>query len=281
MFNSAKELIRTIGINREIVDGIPTGFERFDQMTGGLHKNELLLLSASRRMGRTTLALSIANNLLARNIPVAVFTPGMGRQDVVERMHAASIPLNLRQLRAGLLSKDNFAKLTARLAGLAASPLWLDDSVTVSCETIFTQTSALYSQLHKAKQTLGLLIIDDVQLILTDNKLRINKILFELKKLAIRLNIPVLATVRLPDPPKNDLGMQPPMIYDLREAGISDEHTDTVAFFYRPEYFSREDTSLRGMANIIIAKQAKGPLGWVHLNFEHEYVRLVNPSKIK
>jgi len=280
------ERIEAAHLRKATVTGVPTGFTKFDDMSGGLQKSDFIILAARPSQGKTALALNIAQYAaVEKKIPVAVFSLEMAKESIFERMVCGAAMADLHQVRSGMFKREKWTDLTRELARLAESPMWIDDTPGLNITEIRMRTRRLASELQRKGQTLGLVVIDYIQLIQGSAKKAENRqqevsdISRRLKELARTLNVPVLALSQLNRraEDKSREGNKP-QLSDLRESGSLEQDADVVALIHREEYYKRDDPSLKGLATLIIAKQRNGPVGDVDLNFIHEYTRFTNPA---
>ncbi len=265
--------------NRALVTGIPTGFTRMDHMTSGLQGSDLIILAARPAMGKTAFALNIARNAaLEGNVPVAVFSLEMSKEQLSMRMLCAEARVDSSRLRGGFLNPDDWNRITDAAGVLSEIPIYIDDSPDISATSIRTKSRRL-----KLDKDLGLIIIDYLQLMRgrqanERRDLEISEISRSLKLLAKELNVPVLALSQL-NRKLEERSDKRPQLSDLRESGALEQDADVVTFIYRDEVYNKEETNPnRGTAEIIIAKQRNGPTGVVPLTFFGSYTRFENQA---
>jgi replicative DNA helicase len=291
-FHSAKELsqevmeiIEKVHMNKAAVTGVPTGFSKFDEMTGGLQKSDLIILAARPSQGKTAMALNMAYHMaVEKKVPVAIFSIEMDRHAIFERMVCSASLANLHQVRTGMFKREKWADLTRELAKLANAPLWIDDSPGLTINEIRMRARRLASDLKKQGKELGMVVIDYLQLIQVQSKRNesrqqeVSEISRRLKELARTLDMPVLALSQLNrrSEEKSRDGNKP-QLSDLRESGSLEQDADVVALIHREEFYKREDPTLKGVAKLIIAKQRNGPIGEVDLAFIQESTRFADP----
>jgi replicative DNA helicase len=271
------------------VTGVPTGFRRFDEMTSGLQKSDLIILAARPSQGKTAMALNMAYHAAVDDtgkpqIPVAIFSLEMDKYAIFQRMLCAAAGANLHSIRKGFFPREVWTDLTRFSAKIAGAPLWIDDSSSLNILDIRSRVRKLQSQLKNQNKTLGLIIIDYIQLIrgtgrMESRQQEVSEISRLLKDLARSLKVPVLALSQL-NRRSEDKGREGnrPQLSDLRESGSLEQDADVVALIHRPEYYNREDPTLKNKASIIIAKQRNGPVGEVELYFRSELTRFENPQ---
>ncbi len=263
--------------NKSLVTGVPMGFGLLDNLTSGLQKSDLIILAARPSMGKTALALNIARNAAVDSqIPVAIFSLEMSKEQLSLRMLCAEARLDSSRLRGGFFSMADWHRLTDAAGILSESPIYIDDSPSLSAMEIRAKARRL-----KMDKNIGLVIIDYLQLMKARagaerRDLEISEISRSLKALAKELEIPVLAISQLNRmlEQRND---KRPRLSDLRESGALEQDADVVAFIYRDELYNQDENNpLKGIAEIILAKQRNGPTGRVKLTFLDAYTRFEN-----
>lgn len=256
--------------------GSETGFHRFDEMTGGLHRGELIILAARPSMGKTALALNIAEHVaLKQNSPVLFISLEMSGIELADRSLCSLARVDGRRLRTGTLSSDDRQRLIDKANEVSEMPLFVDDSPSRSVSEI----AAAARRIKRQETNLGLVVIDYLQLIDPDNprdprQEQVAKIARRLKGLARELEVPVLCLSQL-NRQAEDSKDHRPRLSHLRESGAIEQDADVVMFVHREEYYRRGDEALQyaGQAEIIIAKQRNGPIGEVELTWEKQYTR--------
>ncbi len=279
------ELIEKAHLDKNPVKGVPTGFTEFDYKTGGLRKSDLIILGARPSQGKTALALNIVHHASVNcGVPTAVFSLEMGRHSIYERMLCAAALAELHQVRNGRFPQNKWQDLTRELARLSEAPLFIDDTPGITITEIRMRSRRLANELSKQGKTLGLIVIDYLQMIRSSGRAEsrqqeVSEISRMLKELARNLNVPVLALSQLSrkneDKARTD---KKPQLSDLRESGSIEQDADVVALLHREEYYKREDPSVKGKATLIIAKQRNGPVGDIDLNFISAYTLFTNPA---
>lgn len=263
--------------NRSLVTGVPMGFTILDNLTSGLQNSDLIILAARPSMGKTALALNIARNAaIESNIPVAIFSLEMSKEQLSLRMLCSEARLDSSRLRGGFFSMEDWRRLTDAAGVLSESPIYIDDSPNISAMEIRAKARRL-----KMDKNIGLIVIDYLQLMqgrgtAERRDLEISEISRALKALAKELNLPVLALSQLNRmlEQRND---KRPRLSDLRESGALEQDADVVAFIYRDEIYNPDENNpKRGTADIILAKQRNGPTGEVTLTFLTTYTRFEN-----
>ena len=274
----AIETIEKLYERKGSITGISTGFVEFDRMTSGLHPSEMVVIAARPSMGKTALAMNIAEFVaINEKLPVGVFSLEMSSQQLVQRLLCSRARVNLQRVRDGFLGERDFPSLTAAASKLAEAKIFIDDSASLSILELRAKARRL-----KAQQDVQLLIIDYLQLLRStsrraqDNRqLEISEISAGLKALAKELKIPVIVVAQLNRQPEQRTGGKP-RLSDLRESGSIEQDADLVGLLVRPELYE-EDEEARvekaGEAELIIAKQRNGPVGEIPLTFLKEYTR--------
>jgi replicative DNA helicase len=274
----AIETIEKLYERKGSITGISTGFVEFDRMTSGLHPSEMIVIAARPSMGKTALAMNIAEYVaINEQLPVGVFSLEMSSQQLVQRMLCSRARVNLQRVRDGFLGERDFPSLTAAASKLAESKIFIDDSASLSILELRAKARRL-----KAQQDVSLIIVDYLQLLRSttrraqDNRqLEISEISAGLKALAKDLKIPLIVVAQLNRQPEQRTGGKP-RLSDLRESGSIEQDADLVGLLVRPELYE-EDEEARvekaGEAELIIAKQRNGPVGEIPLTFLKEYTR--------
>src|SRR5258708_2276511 len=274
----AIETIEKLYERKGSITGISTGFVEFDRMTSGLHPSEMVVIAARPSMGKTALAMNIAEFVaISEKLPVAVFSLEMSSQQLVQRMLCSRARVNLQRVRDGFLGERDFQSLTAAASKLAEAKIFIDDSASLSILELRAKARRL-----KAQQDVQLLIIDYLQLLRStsrraqDNRqLEISEISAGPKALAKKLKIPVIVVSQLNPQPEQRTGGKP-RLSDLRESGSIEQDADLVGLLVRPEMYE-EDEEARvekaGAAELIIAKQRNGPVVAIPLTFLKAFTR--------
>lgn len=264
---------------KDRLTGLETGYYDFDDLTSGLQPGELVILAARPSMGKTTLALNIAQHVGVRlQKGVAIFSLEMARQQVALNMLSCHAKVNTHRLRRGRLSESELGKLSLLCGELSAAPIYIDDSAGLTAMELRAKARRLRSQ-----QDIELLIVDYLQLMhapgAESRQVEISQISRQMKGLARELKIPVIAVAQLNRGVEDRLDHKPRMS-DLRESGSLEQDADVVALLHRPSYYRShseeggEDTA----AELIVAKQRNGPTGTVNLAFIQEFMRFENST---
>jgi replicative DNA helicase len=261
------------------VTGISTGYYDLDYKTAGFHESDLLLLAARPSMGKTALALNIAEHvILKERVPTVFFSLEMSREQLVNRLISMNSRINAQSIRTGTLKPDEWSKLVQSARELGESTLIIDDTPGISVREMRSKCRKL-----KMDKGLGFIIIDYLQLMTAGGRAsesrqqEISEISRSLKALAREIKCPVLALSQLSrDVEKRD--NKRPQLSDLRESGAIEQDADVVMFIYRDEYYHSESEE-KGIAEVIIGKQRNGPTGTIKLGAQLEYSRFVNLQK--
>jgi replicative DNA helicase len=261
------------------VTGVPTGFSQLDRLTSGFQKSDLIILAARPSMGKTALSLNIARNAaIEGNIPTAIFSLEMSKEQLSMRMLCSEARVDLYRLRGGFMSQDDWIRITDAASRFFNAPIYIDDSADISALSIRAKARRL-----KMDKGLGLIIIDYLQLmrghVATERRdLEISEISRSLKALAKELSIPVVALSQL-NRKLEERSDKRPQLSDLRESGALEQDADVVAFIYRDDMYNKDENNPnRGKAEIILSKQRNGPTGKVMLTFLSPYTRFENPA---
>ena len=264
------------------VSGLSTGFTKFDEMTGGLHGGELIILAARPSMGKTALALNIAQHVATHPLmqkPVAVFSLEMSSASLLTRLLCAAARVDQHKFRAGYLNADERRKLQVALGELTESPLYLDDTAGVNLMDVHSKLRRM-----KAEHGLSLVVIDYLQLMSTRGRIEnrnqeVSALSRGLKLMAKDLNVPFVVLSQLSRASEMRHGDHKPQLSDLRDSGSIEQDADLVAFIYREELYRKDREDLKGLADLIVAKQRNGPIGTVPLRFMGKFTLFVNRAQ--
>ena len=269
------EKIEDIYRSKGKLTGVPTGFVDFDQKTAGLQKSDLILLAARPSMGKTAFALNIIQNAAIRsNVPTAVFSLEMSREQLVNRMLCSEAMLDAQRLRTGELTDSDWADLIQAMGPLSQAPIYIDDTPGVTPMEVRSKCRRL-----KVEKGLGLIVIDYLQLMSGNSRnesrqQEISEISRALKAIAREMEAPVIALSQLSRACEQRADHRP-MLSDLRESGAIEQDADVVAFLYRDEYYF-PDSEKKNQAELINAKQRNGPTGTVDLTWMGQYTKFGN-----
>lgn len=272
------ERIEQIYNSKGKLTGVPTGFVDFDTKTAGLQKSDLILIAARPSMGKTAFALNIVQNAAIRhNVPVAVFSLEMSKEQLVNRMLCSEAMMDAQKLRTGELEDSDWPLLVQAMGSVSKAPIYIDDTPGISPMEIRSKCRKL-----KLEKGLGLILIDYLQLMSGSGKndsrqQEISEISRSLKAIAREMDAPVIALSQLSRACEQRADHRP-MLSDLRESGAIEQDADIVAFLYRDEYYFPE-TEKKNQAELIIAKQRNGPTGTVDLIWLGKYTKFGNLSR--
>ncbi|MCA9170884.1 MAG: replicative DNA helicase [Planctomycetales bacterium] len=264
-----------------LAGGVETGFIEFDNMTGGLHNAELIILAARPSMGKTALAMNVAEHVAFKGkAPVLFISLEMAAIELIDRMLCSVAEVNGSRLRNGTISKEDRKKLVETAAQLSQCPFFVDDSPS---RTV-TEIAAAARRIKRREGGLGLIVIDYLQLIEPDNSSdprqeQVAKMARRLKGVAREIDVPVLCLAQLNRQAEQSKENRPRLSH-LRESGAIEQDADVVMFVHREEYYrtAEEREQFAGQAEIIIAKQRNGPIGEVELVWRKEFTRFANPA---
>jgi replicative DNA helicase len=264
------------------IRGLSTGFAKFDEMTGGLNGGELFILAARPSMGKTALALNIAQHIATHprlRKPVAVFSLEMSSASLLTRLLCAAARVDQHKFRAGFLNQDERRRLQVALADLMDAPLFLDDTAGVNLMDVHSKLRRL-----KNEHGLSLVVIDYLQLMSSrgrseNRNQEVSAISRGLKLMAKDLDVPFLVLSQLSRASETRPGDHKPQLSDLRDSGSIEQDADLVAFIYREEVYKRDREDIKGLADLIIAKQRNGPIGVVPLRFLGQFTRFENRAE--
>ena len=264
---------------KQHITGVPSGFTELDYRTAGFHGSELILIAARPAMGKTAFALNIATNAAVKaNVPVAVFSLEMSKEQLVNRILCSESMVDSNKVRTGKLEEDDWTKLAGAIGPLSEAEIFIDDTPGINITEIRAKCRKL-----KLEKNIGMVVIDYLQLIQGSNKRggsreqEISEISRSLKILAKELDVPVIALSQLSRAAEQRPDHRP-MLSDLRESGAIEQDADIVMFLYRDDYYNK-DTELKGIAEIIIAKQRNGPIGTVKMAWIPEQTRFADLAK--
>ncbi|MDR1273531.1 MAG: replicative DNA helicase [Odoribacteraceae bacterium] len=281
LIDQAVKNIEAAGARPDGMSGIPSGFVALDEITSGWQPSDLVIIAARPSMGKTAFVLSMARNMAVEHgVPIAVFSLEMSSIQLVNRLISSETELGSEKIRNGRLTTADWQQLHAKIARLVKAPIYVDDTPALS---IFE----LRAKCRRLQQRYGIkaLVIDYLQLMTAGADTRGNReqevstISRQLKIIAKELNIPVIALSQL-NRGLEQRDIKKPMLSDLRESGAIEQDADMVIFIHRPERFGvetdDEGNSLRGIAEIIIAKHRNGAVGDVVLRFRKELALFTN-----
>jgi replicative DNA helicase len=257
------------------ITGVSSGFAEFDKLTAGLQPGDLVIIAGRPSMGKTTLAINIAENAaIGSKVPTAIFSMEMPSQQLAFRMISSLGRVDQTHLRTGKFPDEDWSRINTAVQLMSDAPIFIDDSPGLSPTEIRARARRL-----KRESNLGLIVIDYLQLMqVHGNKenraTEISEISRSLKALAKELEVPVIALSQL----NRSVEQRPdkrPVMSDLRESGAIEQDADLILFIYREEVY-KQDTPRKGIADISIAKQRNGPIGDFPLTFVGRYTKFEN-----
>jgi replicative DNA helicase len=266
------------------VTGLPTGFYELDDLTCGLQDGEMIIVAGRPSMGKTSLALNIAEHIgLMEKIPVAIFSLEMGKQQLAEKFLCSISGIESQKVRRGLLSDSDYKKLADACAELSETPIYIDDTSTLTPLELRAKARRL-----KSRHDIQCILVDYLQLMhlgsgrIESRQIEITTISRYLKALARELSVPVIVLSQLNRSPEAREGHRPRMS-DLRDSGSIEQDADVIMMLHREDYYHRGDTDYEpnNTAELIIAKQRNGPTGTVKLTFREKITRFENASRIE
>ena len=277
---NALDVIERASKTKGTVTGIPTGFIDLDYKLSGLQRSDLVLIAARPSMGKTAFVLNIAQHVaFKQNLPVAIFSLEMSKEQLVKRMLSMNSHVDSQKIRTGNLEDEDWDRLVGSVRRIGNSHLVIDDTSGITATELRSKCRKL-----KIEQGLDLVIIDYLQLMSGSGKRKgenrqqeISEISRSLKVMARELNVPVIALSQL----SRAVEQRPdkkPMLSDLRESGAIEQDADVVMFIYRDDYYNH-DSDMKGISEIIIAKQRNGPIGTVNLVWLPQYTKFANMEK--
>ncbi|HVJ11488.1 MAG TPA: replicative DNA helicase [Burkholderiales bacterium] len=266
--------------NPSDVTGVPTGYTKLDQMTSGLQGGDLVVVAGRPSMGKTALALNIAEHVAVDNgLPVAVFSMEMSASQVATRMLGSIARVDQHKMRTGRLNDSEWGSLSDAMGKLHETPIYIDEGGALTALEVRARARRLKRQFSK----LGLVVIDYIQLMAASNAgenraTEISEISRSLKAMAKELDVPVIALSQL----NRALEQRPnkrPVMSDLRESGAIEQDADVILAIYRDEVYNPESPD-KGTAEVNILKQRNGPIGVVKLTFLGQFTRFENHQEM-
>jgi replicative DNA helicase len=260
------------------VTGVPTGFIDLDKMTAGFQPGDLIVIAGRPSMGKTALALNIAENVaMKQGLPVALFSMEMSGTQLATRILGSIAEVDQHLMRTGNLTDQQWSALSDAMAKLHDAPIYIDETGALNILDIRGRTRRLKRQYGK----LGLVVIDYLQLMSPtmqgeNRATEISEISRGLKALAKEIEAPVVALSQL----NRAVDQRPdrrPVMSDLRESGAIEQDADVILFIYREEIYKRDlPPEQRGLAEVIVGKQRNGPIGTVKMTFRGKHTRFDN-----
>ncbi|PIZ27497.1 replicative DNA helicase [Candidatus Berkelbacteria bacterium CG_4_10_14_0_8_um_filter_42_34] len=280
VLTEAFDRIDKIHKEKGVLRGVSTGFRDLDAKLAGLQKSDLVIIAARPSMGKTSLALNIAEHVSVEGkIPVAFFSLEMSKEQLVDRLISSQAGVDSWKLRTGNLSDEDFPKIGYAMGTLSEAPFFIDDSPGITVMEIRAKARRL-----QLEENLGIVFVDYLQLIEgrkssgdINRVQEISEISRSLKNLARELNVPVVAMSQLSRAVEHRPDKRP-QLSDLRDSGSIEQDSDIVAFIYREDYYD-DKTEKKGVAEILIRKHRNGPIGNVELFFNAEQMRFRDLAK--
>ena len=256
------------------ISGVPTGFIDLDNYLTGMHGGELIIVGARPSMGKTSFAVNMAQQAAMRGKTVALFTLEMPREQIAMRMLCSDARVDMQRVRKGLLTEDEWIKLSQSFEQMSGAPMYIDDSAGLTPTQLRSRCRRLMMD-----KGLDLVVVDYLGLMRADSRtesrqLEVSEISRQLKAIALELKIPLVACAQLSRANK-DRQDKRPVLSDLRDSGSIEQDADVVMFLHREEYYNH-GTDQKNIAEVNIAKQRSGPLGTVKLAWLSEYTTFAN-----
>ena len=279
ILHEAMDRIEARMSGEHVSGGVETGFTDLDELTGGLHNSELIILAARPSMGKTALAMNIAEHVtIELNLPTLFVSLEMSALELADRMLCSAARVNGHRLRNGTISNTDRQRLVKKASKVSEAPLFVDDSPSRTVSEI----AAAARRIRRQQGSLRLIVIDYLQLIEPDNpsdsrQEQVARITRRLKGLAREADVPVLCVAQL-NRQTEDSKSHRPRLSHLRESGAIEQDADVVMFVHREEYYHHGDEKepFEGQAEVIVAKQRNGPVGTIELRWEKDYTRFQN-----
>ena len=261
------------------ITGLETHFSEMDSMTCGLQPSDLIILAARPSMGKTALAMNIAENAaIDDKKTVAVFSLEMSKEALLQRMLCSVAEVDSHRFRTGSFWSDDTRKIQRAMEKLLEARIFIDDTPGISV----SEMRAKARRLQPAQKALDLIVVDYLQLMSGGSKRYENRtqevsaISRGLKSLAKELKVPLVALSQLSRAPESRGGDHRPQLSDLRESGSIEQDADLVMFIFREEVYKQDDPDLEGRAELIIGKQRNGPIGKIDLAFRKSFTSFAN-----
>ena len=280
MMNTLESIEKTAESGGRIT-GVPSGFTELDRKTTGFHPSELILIAARPSMGKTALVLNIAEYVcIKQNIPAVMFSLEMNKVDLAKRLLSMNSHVDSQKIRTGQMSLDEWREVSESANLYANSNFFIDDTPGISLTQLRTKCRKL-----KAQHGIKIIFIDYLQLMTGDGRSNsrqeeIASISRGLKAIARELECPVIALSQLNRGPA-DRNDKRPLLSDLRESGAIEQDADVVMFVHRDEYYTKDQSEKKGIAEIIIGKQRNGPVGTVELRWLDSLTKFANLERKK
>ncbi|MEM9990621.1 MAG: replicative DNA helicase [Bacteroidota bacterium] len=271
--------LELLATSEDELTGLPTGFVEVDRLTGGLQPSDFGIIAARPGMGKSALALTIAKNAAEFEKPVALFSLEMSTEQMIARMYSMEAEISASKFRTGKLEEHEWQQLHTSIEKVSTLPLFIDDTPAINPFELRAKCRRL-----KMQHDIQLIVVDYLQLMRTAENVRgrnreqeVSEISRSLKALAKELNVPVIALSQLSRAVETRGGTKRPQLSDLRESGILEQDSDWVSFIYRPEYYQimedEEGQSLKGVAELIFAKNRHGATRTIKLKWNEQFTR--------
>jgi replicative DNA helicase len=272
LMKTSFETVESLYDRKENITGVASGFSDLDGLTAGFQRSDLVIIAGRPSMGKTSFALNVAMNAAIEDgIPTAVFSLEMSKEQIALRILCSKARVNLKSLRTGFLTQEDWGRLTQAVGSISDSPLYVDDTPAINTLEIRAKARRL-----KKERDLGLVIVDYLQLMRAatrsdSREKEISEISRSLKALAKELGVPVIALSQL-NRKVEERPNKRPQLADLRESGAIEQDADVILFIYRDEVYNKsEDNPKKGEAEIIVGKQRNGPIGMVTAAFDARF----------
>ncbi len=288
VFRSSKELVGQVFDllakrveRKELVTGVATGYNGLDEITAGFQPTDLIIIAARPSMGKTAFALNVAmRSATAHEVPTAIFSLEMSMEQLMMRMLCSFGKVDLKNLRTGYLSDEDWNRLYYSAEALSRAPIYIDDTPSLSSLEMRARCRRL-----KSEKKLGMVVVDYLQLMRAGRRIdsreqEISEISRSLKALAKEIDVPVLALSQLNRKVEERTNKRP-VLSDLRESGAIEQDADVILFLYRDDaYNKKEDNPRKGIAEVIVGKQRNGPVGVVELSFLEKFTAFENLAEV-
>ncbi len=267
--------IEALGSRSGEMAGVPTGFIELDELTGGLHGGQMIILAARPAVGKSTLGLDFARACSIKNgLTSAIFSLEMSKTEITMRLLSAEAQIPLNHIRKGTMTDEDWTRLAKKMGEVSEAPLFVDDSPNLTMMEIRAKARRL-----KQRHDLKLIVIDYMQLMTSGKKvesrqLEVSEFSRQIKLLAKELHVPIVAMSQLNRGPEQRTDKKP-MLSDLRESGSLEQDADMVILLHREDIYDKESPRL-GEADFIVAKHRNGPTKTVEVVFQGHYSRFVD-----
>lgn len=286
LIKAAIEQIEEAAKREDSLSGVASGFTKLDRITSGWQPSDLIIIAARPSMGKTAFVLSMARNMAVdHNQSVAIFSLEMASIQLVTRLIVAETHLPSERIRNGRLERYEWEQLDYKIKSLVEAPIYIDDTPGISIFELRAKCRRL-----KNMYDIKVIIIDYLQLMTGPQELKasreqeVSNISRSLKGIAKELNVPIIALSQLNRSVEMRSGSKRPQLSDLRESGAIEQDADIVCFIHRPEKYGidqdEEGNSLRGIAEIIVAKHRNGAIGDVNLKFREEFAQFTDLEEV-